>query len=448
MFKHRVLPILLGLSLHSLASAAPDLLDIYHQAEYADPVLRQAFNQYLSVKENVPQAMANLLPSVNGSAYYDRIDTDVVNGASPLFGGKETYSQWNYTLSVTQPIFNYALWMAEKQASFGARQAQASFSAAQQDLMIRTATAYFNVLRAKDSLGFAKAKKRANFRQLDQAEQRFKVGLDAITSVYEAQAAYDASKSQVIAGKNNLKNQYERLRKLTNQTYTAIAGLNRDHVPLVKPKPANVMSWVNTALNQNYQLIAAKFANEAAHANVKLKNAGHLPTVNFNANYSETKANGVFAPFASDTTSGVMGVSLNFPIFQSGLIESQTRQATFDYRATRDKYEQTYRDTTVNTRIAYNTIIDGISKIRADRQAVKSAQNSAESTEAQFKVGTRTMVDVVTAQQQLFEAQTVLANDQYDYILALLQIKQLAGTLSVDDLVNINHWLSTHRRHH
>ncbi len=438
-----IIGIMLPLSIH----AAPDLLDVYQQSLRADPKLKEAYNKYQSTHQNVPISTAQLLPQIIGTGSFNRNDTIIKNTASALFGGEDIYNQWNYTVSLTQPIFNYQLWMQNKQASFASRQAQAIFNAAQQDLMFRSAKAYFAILAAKDALRFSKAKERANQRQYDQANQRYKVGLESVTPVYEAQAALDASHAQVIAEKNNVTNQFEKLRELTNKTYTSIALLNGQHIPLIVPKPQRVSSWVSTALNQNYELIAADYANKAARANIKAKNAGHLPTLNLQSSYSKTSADGNFPSFASTTTNKQLGVALNFPIFQSGLVESQVKQSVYDFRATRDRFEQTYRRVMVDTTIAYNSIIDGISKIKADRQAVKSAQNAALSTEAQFQAGTRTMVDVVTAQEQLFEAQTMLANDRYNYILSLLRIKQLAGTLSTNDLVKINHWLNSSRRH-
>ncbi len=439
--------LLLSTLLLSKASfAVSDLLDIYQQALASDPVFKQAYSQYMSSKEALPQAMAQLLPTLAVTGFWNKIDYKSSN-PNPLLGVESNYREWNYTFTASQPIFNYAAFMAAKQAGMSVMQAQATFSAQAQDLMIRTATAYFTVLQAKDRLRFAKAKERANLRQLDQARQRFKVGLDAITSVYEAKAAYDSSRALVITERNNLLNEKENLRKITNHTYDHLAPLKTSHVPLVKPEPAFVDDWVDTALRQNYQLLASKYAEKAARFNIKVQNAGHLPTLTLQATSSETNSNSSKRFLASDVLRHTVGINMQFPIFQSGLVLSQTKQATYDYQATYEQYEITYRDTIVNTRIAYNTIIDGISKIRADRQAVASAQNSVDSTEAQFKVGTRTMVDVVNAQQNLFQAQTQLATDQYSYILAILQLKFLAGTLNANDLQETNAWLRTNRRY-
>jgi outer membrane protein len=438
------LALVFTLFLHTSASAAPDLIDVYQQALESDPIYKQAYSTYMAAREASPQAMSQLLPQVNGTGYWNKIDYNSTN-PNPLFSTGQYYRQWNYALTITQPVFNVALWKREQQASQQVRQAQAIFFSAAQDLMLRVATAYFAVLEAKDNVRNAKSKERANKRQMDQASQRFKVGLDAITSVYEAEAAYDLSKAQVITDENNLSNQYENLKKLTNRTYKKLDPLRDQHLPLIKPHPINVDDWVSTALKQNYLLNAAIFAKQAANTNIKIKNAGNLPTISVQGTITDTNSDAAAAIVGSDIKQNTIGLNINFPFYQGGLVVSQTRQAVYDFQTAQEKFEQVYRDTLVNTRINYNNIIDGISTVRADRQAVKSGENSVESTEAQFKVGTRTMVDVVTTQTNLFQAQTKLAVDQYRYILSLLRLKFLAGTLSGEDLMQINAWLATNR---
>lgn len=441
------LAMLLALCLSSTVSAAPDLIDVYQQALANDPIYKQAYSTYMAAREAEPQAYSRLLPEVLGTGFLNRNRIDSTN-PDPVFNVRQQFTQWNYTLTITQPVFNVSLWKLEKEASQKVKQAQATFFAASQDLMLRTAKAYFTVLEAKDNLRYARAKERANKRQMDQALQRFKVGLDAITSVYEAQAAYDLSTAEVITEKNNLVNQYENLKKLTNHTYEELDTLKDNHVPLITPEPVNVDDWVSTSLNQNYGLIAASLAKESARTNISVQNAGHLPTIDVQGRVLDTNTTATAGVAGTDTKEQSIGLRINFPIYQGGLVVSQTRQAVYEFQTAREKYEESYRDTIVNTRISYNNIIDGISTIKADRQAVKSGENSVESTEAQFKVGTRTMVDVVTTQQNLFEAQTKLARDQYNYIQALLQLKYLAGTLSGEDLLQINAWLKTNRPYH
>tara|TARA_Y100000588_G_C14267760_1_gene930777 strand:- start:3308 stop:4558 length:1251 start_codon:yes stop_codon:yes gene_type:complete len=398
----------------------------------------------MSNSELLPQAMSALKPQLSASGAVSRNAIRVQAGG---FGGQLNYNSNTWQVIATQPIFNYQSWAAVQQAKASIKAAHATFNSSAQDLIIRTATAYLDVLFAKDTLSFAEAKLRANKRQLDQANQRFEVGLDAITSVYEAKAAYDQSIAEVISAKNNQVNQKENLRKLTNHVYENLAPLRNSTVPLIKPEPENVNEWISTAINQNYALLSSKYALQAAQENVKSVNAGNWPVFSVQGQKSRTFNSGgqvnVFVPSVQEAAS--VAIQMNLPLYQGGLVKSQTKQAQYDFQVTSEQLERTYRDITVNSKIAYNTIIDGISKVKADRQTVISQKNSLESTEAQFQVGTRTMVDVVNAQQRLFLAQNELARDQYGFIRAILNLKFLAGTLNVNDLEEINSWLKTER---
>ncbi|MBN9229453.1 MAG: hypothetical protein BGO90_03105 [Legionella sp. 40-6] len=433
----------------SAASFGADLLDVYQQALDNDPIFKNAYDTYMANTEAVPQARAALLPQVNLSSQATR---NVFNLNSGIFSvNDEYYNSVLWQVTASQPLFNYEAWAKVRQAKAYVKAAQANFNDAAQDLILRTAKAYFEVLYAQDTLNFAEAKKRANKRQLDQAQQRYDVGLDAITSVYEAKAAYDQSIATVIAARNNKLNQYENLSKLTNHIYEFLSPFRHGTIPLVKPEPANADRWVDTGLKQNYKLFAARYNLEMARENVKALSAGNWPTIALQTNTVQTynylgnsrPDNNPILP-KSQRQSNV-GVALNFPVFQGGLVRSQTRQAQHQFQGSSEQFEQVYRNITVNSRIAFNTIMDGISKVKADRQTVISQKNSLESTEAQFEVGTRTMVDVVNAQQRLFEAQQQLANDQYNLVNSVLTLKYLAGTLNVNDLQLINSWLETTR---
>lgn len=434
---------LLGFSLNHVCFGA-DLMDVYRQALDNDPTFKEAYSSFMSNAESVPQAMAALKPQLSASGSASRNSIRVQAGG---FGGQQNYNSNSWQVIATQPIFNYQSWAAVQQAKAAVKSAHATFNSAAQDLIIRTASAYLDVLFAKDTLSFAEAKLRANKRQLDQANQRFEVGLDAITSVYEAKAAYDQSVAEVISAKNNQVNQRENLRKLTNHVYESLAPLRNSTVPLIKPEPENVNEWISTAINQNYALLSSKYALQAARENVKSVNAGNWPVLSLQGQKTRTFNSGgqvnVFVPSAQETSS--IAVQMNVPLYQGGLVKSQTKQAQYDFQVSSEQLEQVYRDITVNSKIAYNTIIDGISKVKADRQTVISQRNSLESTEAQFQVGTRTMVDVVNAQQRLFLAQNELARDQYNFIRAILNLKFLAGTLNVNDIEEINSWLKTDR---
>lgn len=427
------------ISLAAGAEQLVDLAEIYKQSLSSDPTFRKAYATYLSTKELVPIAWSSLLPSVNATGAYSRMMTST----DTFVGGTATadYYQQTYSLKASQPIFNLSAWNGVLKANDSVKAAQATFNASAQALMLNVSSTYFAVLFAEDTLTYSKAKKRANFRQYEQAEQRFKVGLDAITSVYEAKAAYDSSRASVISANNNLVNQKENLRKLTFKEYEHIAPLKPGDIPLVTPKPEDVEVWVQTALRQNYKLIAAKYAAKAAKKNIDVNAANHLPTVSLVGSYSDQKTNSDVVFVDIDSINASASISANVPLFQGGLVVAQTRQAIHDYESSYATMDNTYRDTIVNVHTAYNSITDGISKIKADRQAVISATQSLDSTEAQFKVGTRTMVDVVNAQERLFLAQKDLARDRYDYINSILKLKSYAGTLSPNDIADINTWL-------
>ncbi|ARG96878.1 TolC family outer membrane protein [Legionella micdadei] len=446
--KKTLLCLLFALSASSM-SHATDLMDIYQQALENDPIFKQAYSAYMSNTEAIPQARAALYPKLTVSGQVARNYENVVTADGTLIS---TYNSNQWTINSSQALFNFQAWSQVQQAKASAKAAQATFNDAAQNLILRTASAYFQTLLAKDTLNFAEAKKRANKRQLDQAEQRFKVGLDAITSVYEAKAAYDQSVAQVIQARNNQINQNENLRKLTNHVYEHLAPLRDSRIPLIKPEPDNINEWVNTGLRQNYKLFSAKYSLLAARQNIKIQSAASWPTFALQGNATQThnqanvNSNSTTAFFVPSKQSNAnLAIAMNFPVFQGGLVEAKTRQAQYDFQTSSQKLEQVYRDVEVNSRIAFNTIIDGISKVKADRQTIISQQNSLESTEAQFQVGTRTMVDVVNAQQRLFEAQEQLASDQYNLINAFLNLKYLAGTLNVNDLEEVNSWLETTR---
>jgi outer membrane protein len=434
-----------------------DLMDVYRQSLDNDPTFKAAFSTYQSQSESLPQAWAALLPQLSVNAQASRNEEEVHSFAIDL---QQPYGSNLWQISASQAVFNYQAWSQVQQAKASVKASLAIFNNAAQDLILRSSSAYFDLLFAHDTLSFAEAKKRANKHQLDQAQQRFNVGLDAITSVYEAQAAFDQSVAEVISAKNNLVNQSENLSKLTNHVYEHVAVLRDSKIPLMKPEPNNVDDWVTTGLRQNYNLFAAKYSLQAARENIKAQTAKNLPTfaiqgttttTHNDAGPNSTGASGVPNNFASSIfipakqVSSSVAITMNLPIIEGGLVLSQTRQAKFDFQTASEQLEKVYRDVVTNSRIAFNTIIDGISKVLADRQTVVSQKNSLDSVYAQYEVGTRTMTDVVNAQQRLFQAQNQLAGDQYALIKSLLNLKYLAGTLNVTDVEEINSWLSTAR---
>ncbi len=425
----------------SPASFAADLMDVYRQALQADPIFQAAHGTYFANTELTPQARAALLPNLMATNQATRTSNNGDSNQS-IVAGDQTFDQNVLALSVTQPIFNYASWMQLKLAKASVKSAQATYNYAAQNLITRVATAYLNVLQAEDNLQYTQAQVRALKRQMDQAQQRYNVGLDTMTTVYLAQASYDQMVSQEIANKNLLYISFENLRTLTNKSYPSVAPLKSDDVPLIKPVPADPKVWVDTALNQNYSLLSSKYTMEATRSNISVQQGGHYPTLDFEGGYEYTTNNSTADAVAPTGNNTVVGLNLTLPLYQGGLISSQTRQAEYQYETAAANYQSSYLNTLVSTKTAYNTLIVSLSQIEADKRSILSAENSVKSTEAQFQVGTATMVDVLTAQQQLYQSQTRKATDQYTYMNTILNLKLAAGTLSVSDLEELNNWLN------
>lgn len=426
----------------SQLSQAEDLVQVYQQALTSDPLYQAQKAQYRADIEALPQSIAVLLPDIAGDGDYSGNYQKNHEGSALTGGGKGTFrfNSRGLGLDASQSIFDFGKWSAVAQAHATVKNAAAILEADKQDLMIRVSTAYFNVLEAQDNLKFAEAEKRAFKRQLDQAEQKYKVGLSAITDVYNARANYDGSIAQVIADQNDINNSKESLRRITGIYYKHLTPL-ANRLRLITPKPNNVEAWVATAKKQNFSLLASEFAEEEAKQEVHIAQSGHLPTVDAVADAGrDVQGNNGFG--RQDTTSGTVGLQLNIPIFEGGLVMSQVRQATAEYEKSQDDYVDSYRSVINDTRQSFNDVDSGISKIRADRQTIVSSRSSLNSTEEGFKVGTRTIIDVLDQQQQLTQSQQIHSQDQYSYIIDILKLKEAAGTLNYKDIAEVNTWLN------
>ena len=422
---------LINLLLNSVVSAE-NLLDIYQDALNYDAVFQSAYTALLSAREDIPIARAALLPDI--TLFGTRVQEDR-NAPAPTSFPSNVYS-----IELTQPVYNLTSWVRLSQAKASVKQAQAIFDAAALDLMIRTATAYFGVLEAQDNLRFFVAEKKANERQLEQAKQRYKVGLDAVTSVYDAQASYDAVVAQVIEAENEVQRTKEVLHVITGKFYPKLAGIAGE-VPLVMPNPQNRSAWGNIAIKQNFEVKAQEFATQIAKKSIDLNFSDFVPTVNAVASYSDRTAANLFGSTGGAIYSRTVGVEVAVSPVQGGGVFFRVRKAKRDYETALAQLDDVRRVINATARQTYNNIVSGISKIRADRQAVISAQSSVDSSEAAFKVGTRTIVDVLDAQKDLYEAQRNLARDVYAYINNILLLKQAAGSLGLTDLQQINAWL-------
>jgi outer membrane protein len=461
---------LLGCSIAAaLVTAGPvraeNLIEVYLDAVRGDPLVREAEARRDAALEAKPQARGALLPQVNVNGQYATRDTDGENVFNQLVDPdndpttdnsvivplRSTQTSdadfWNYQAEITQSLFSWEQWQALKRADSSVAVAEATYRAAQQNLLVRVSQAYFDVLAAEDTLGSAEATLEALTRQLEQAEKRFEVGLIAVTDVQEARAAHDNARAGVIAAKRAVASAQEVLRELTNKDYQSLAK-PAEAMPLDKPDPADEQAWVDLALKDNLDVIAARLNSEVASRDVKIAQGGHFPTLELFANRTEYDSqatqtnNGLTGPADSNQTQDTIGVQVVIPIYSGGATQSRVREQVHLHRAARERLEGAMRSAERETRDAYLGVIAEKARVQALQQAVKSSQTALEATEAGFEVGTRTTVDVLDARRRLFEAQRDFARSRYDYLINIVRLESASGGLKQEDLAAINGYLT------
>jgi outer membrane protein len=416
---------------------ADDLLSVYRLALDADPTFQAARASHRAAMEVLPQSRAGILPdvSLSGDVSRDRFDPRV-GGSPTTYATNQTYS-----LVLRQPLYRRDRFIQLQQADSRIAQADATLTAAQQDLVLRVATRYFLVLGARDNLAFVRADKEALARTLDQAQQRFKVGLSAITDQLKAQAAYDIAISDEITAEQQLADANEALRELTGKLPETLQVLQAD-IPLQVPEPATLDDWVSGALEQNPQLLAAQAATETARQEIEVQRSGHYPTVDALADYSyrDSQFGGTIPQQRND---GSIGLQLTVPLYQGGATVSHTRQQAALYSEAKEQQELQQRATERQTRDNYRGIVSGISRVQALAKAIESNQKALDAAKSGFDVGTRDIIDVLDAQRELLGARRDYARSRYDYLLDTLRLKQAAGILEESDLQQVNAMLDT-----
>jgi len=438
--KKRLLSGMIGLFAASPALAM-NLIETYEKALSYDSGIAAARASFEAQEAGTDVSRANLLPQINafGEANYTDTETSDQNA---------DYTTLAYGVQLTQPLFRADAWYGFDASKFQSQAARAEYNLAQQQLILDVATAYFNVLRASDTLTTARATEAAIQRQYEQAQERFDVGLIAITEVYEARASYDDSKSQRIAAESDLDIAREQLARLTGEYTEELDNLRRNF-PLGRPEPMDPTQWETTALEQNWTIQAAMFELNTNEANLKVAKAGHYPTLDLNASYGKSEINGLddgSAPVQqrSDgtTTEAVIGVTLNVPLYMGGGTQAGVRQQRSLVTVAEQSLETTRRDVRVNTRSLFRTVNTNIETASALEQSIISRRSALDATRAGYEVGTRNIVEVLDAERAYYVALRDYANARYDYVINTLSLKQAAGTLSPQDLIDLNNWLS------
>jgi len=464
---HSRLRALITTSLLLLPAAlrADTLLDIYELAVKNDPVIRAAEATYRAGREFEVQGRSQLLPQVGAQAEYG--ETDVTQKSTRTIPiGDQTFSsssdydveedQENYYLTLSQKLFDVPAWFSFKQGKELSKQAEVQFAADQQALIVRTVEAYVLVLRAIDNLKSSRAAEAAFQRQLEQTQQRFDVGLIAITDVHEARAAFDLAVVERLTDEGNLGVAYEALSVLTGQDHANLWLLSEEF-PVVDPQPATAESWVELAMEGNLGLKVANYAAEAAMQSSQASRAQHLPKLsgqltlmdtstdgdNFDNQLRDPEGNRINPryPTSVDVEGNSVMLTLSMPLYAGGGVSSQRRQSYENYIAARETHTSIMRDTIQFTRSLHLFVTTDVQRVKARRQAIVSAQSALDATTAGYEVGTRNVVDVLNAQQVLFTAIRDYANTRYDYVSRLLRLRQQAGLLSPEDVVALNKWL-------
>lgn len=430
----------LALAICASVSAA-DLLEVYELARASDPQLAAAQSRQLSVGQNVPLARSVLLPQLNGSWDVRRSSTDGTVFSQELDRDVSYSSDGrvrSYGVNLQQSVYRRSNYLNLKAARFQAARGISEYDAALDNLLYRTAEAYFGVLTAQSNLTSADAEERAVGRQLEQADQRFEVGLTAITDVHEARARYDGARAAAILARNALDDAFEALFEITGKPLDSIESLKAE-IELKTPEPADAEKWVGIAIENSPALASQQLAVDAAAANAQSQWSEHLPYLSLNGNYGEERSGGDVGLFSlRDPKSTSLTLTLNVPIFSGGATSARYRQAIYDRDTTSDVLEQTRRATVRQTRSAYRSAVAGVSEVDARKQALVSAQSALEATQAGFEVGTRTIVDVLLSQQQQFAAEREYARARHTFILNNLLLKKAAGTIDVADIKAVN----------
>ncbi|HEY8586905.1 MAG TPA: TolC family outer membrane protein [Rhodanobacter sp.] len=426
----KLLTLALALATVSLPSHGEDLLDAYRQARTNDPVLSQADATRLATGEGVDQARALLLPQVNAS-----MNLSQTNGGNQI-GHRRTRSI-NGTLS--QTVLDFSKYANLKAAHSASDTQDQLYEAAAQELYMRVVAAYLGVLTSEDELTYAKANEDAFRQQYEQSDQRFKVGLSAVTDVYQAKAYYEAAKSQTIAAQNTLNDAREALAQITG-TPTGDLKKLRDDLPMQPPSPADQDSWVKQALQTNPNLLAQKNNLETAEHNISAARAAHLPTITAGISYGKVSgwADNDAAGRFRDPASTTIGLTLNVPIFSGGATQSRVRQSIYQRDAATDALEAQRRQVVRDTLNYYRSVIAGIAQVESAKASVESGRKALEATRAGFEVGTQTMTNVLLAIQTLTSSESNYSQARHQFILNKLLLKRTAGTVSVKDIEQIN----------
>jgi len=437
----------LSLALAAASLATPgslvwgaDLLSIFREALANDAVYASAKYSLESGREALPQGFAGLLPTINATANTVRNDVDVSprTPSAAFVPGSRVFNTNGYSITLTQPLFRWSNWQTYEQSKLSVMQAEAQYAQAGQDLAVRVAQAYFDVLAAQDSLAVAGVKKQAISEQLAQARRNFEVGTSTIVDTNEAQSRYDLVIAEEIAALNDLEVKRTALLQIIGKPPGALAPL-RTEVAIPPPQPAQLDKWVAAAESGNYAVKVQEAATEVAARAIEIQRAGHYPTLDLTAARNRTSQTGSATNnIGSDINSMTIGLQLAIPIYAGGAVDSRVRQAIANRDKARADLENQKRSAAQNARQFFLSVTNGLAQVRAFEAALTSSKTSLDSNKLGYEVGVRINIDVLNAQQQLFTTQRDLAKARYDTIVNSFRLKAATGSLTEEDILAVN----------
>lgn len=421
----------------SMPVGAENLVGLYRRAHQYDAEFATAKAANRAAQERLPQARSRFLPNVNLNASGKYNNDDVTySGNTIVPSGTRRYNSRGYNIGLVQPLFNRENDAVLERAQSEIDEADARLEVAEQDLILRVAQAYFDVLLAQDNVSYVTAQKAAVGERLAQAKRNFEVGTATITDTHEAQARFDMINAQEITAANDFEMRRRALERLTGARDATPTPL-KANIPLDPPQPNGVEQWMQRATTQSPELKAQRALTEAARSDIERARSAKLPVIDAVANHGDNRASGgIFG--ASDIRATSIGLQLNYQIFEGGARDSRVREAIANQERAQQAYADAERRVELNARQAYLGVTSGAAQVRALEQALTSSQASMDSTRLGFEVGVRTSVDVLNAQQQLTSARRELAQARYNYLLSRLRLEAAAGTLDESDLAAIN----------
>ena len=431
------------INLYFIANAtvyAVDLIEVYNIAVKNDPKLLASEVKHKAIMQEYPIARSYLLPNLKFSAKSQRT-RESIDGA--VYGRSSSTTQFTtdeYSINLKQPLYRRDLFSLLEKSEYQIAKSLAERESARQDLIIRVAEAYFDILDSLDNINYVKSEKAAIKSQLNESKKRLEVGLIAITDYAEAQASYDLSETQYIEAKNLSDISKESLYVLTGKQFKKFSSLDKN-IKAKDPDPNNIKAWEDFAIKQNLDLVAYKRAQDIATTNIKYERSKHFPTLDIYGTVKETdKGGGSSGAFESNND--YIGIELNIPIFIGGNTYFNSKKASYLEEQARYDVLQKKREVIRDTRKAFLNLKSSISKVNASKKALESNELSVEYNQAGFEVGTRSTTDVLLALKDLYKAKKNFSKSKYEYLLSKLRLKQSIGTLSIDDIKVVNSWLN------